>query len=64
MFQLLVKMDWVVNHNLAVYPKTSNSNLSMNYILSYWDKKESRHIYIFLYSQIEEYFRQGYPIFL
>ena len=39
MFQLLVKMDWVVNHNLAVYPKTSSSNLSINYILSYWDKK-------------------------
>ena len=51
MFQLLVKMDWVVNHNLAVYPKTSSSNLSINYILSYWDKK-SHAIFIGMYRGI------------
>ena len=51
MFQLLVKMDWVVNHNLAVYPKTSSSNLLINYILTYWDKK-SHGIFIGMYRGI------------
>ena len=38
-------MDWVVNHNLTVYPQTSSSNLWMKYILSYGDKNEPRNMY-------------------